>query len=143
MLLRLRGGTKLQGLTESLWAQSSGTLNAALRLVGKTHPNVVEFTQKTQRSAANVSDPLKAEFKAKYRYIYVYIYIYTQPMNSNFWISSINSNQEDRETFAIRTLLRHFQGIIQFFANDIVITSDSNFVNANNDQQNIQNHTTG
>ena len=50
-------------------------------------------------------------------------------MNSNFWILSINSNQEDRERFATNFALRSFQGTVRFFQDDVVIISDSALIN--------------
>ncbi len=69
LVLRLRAGTKLQELADRLWVASSGTLDAALRLVGTTHQNVIEFARQPQNkmSRKDVSVALKAVFKAKDR----------------------------------------------------------------------------
>jgi ubiquitin len=65
LVLRLRGGTKLQELAERLWVASSGNLNAALSLAGLSHPNVVAFAgqPKNKMSCNQVSTALKALLK--------------------------------------------------------------------------------
>ena len=51
-------------------------------------------------------------------------------MNSNFWITSNNSNQEDRERIAIRFASGRFRELINFhYLDDFVIVSDHQFSN--------------
>ena len=59
-------------------------------------------------------------------------------MNSNFWIPN-NSNQEDRERFAINFALSRYQGTLRFFQDDVVIISDSALIN----HQSVQGQASG
>jgi hypothetical protein len=49
-------------------------------------------------------------------------------MNSNFWITNINSNQSERERIAERFAREHFRNFINYqFLDDFVIISDNPF----------------
>ncbi len=49
-------------------------------------------------------------------------------MNSNFWISSINSNHEDREKIAIRFTSGRFRSLVNIhYLDDFVVVSDFQF----------------